>query len=222
MDLEVEGCLLGVTIHVEVEFGLDVDDFGLDFVHGEPEVGEGFFFDDAFAFVADVGDGFEGDLPRSHEPIAINQPGGTQEAADGFDAVFFEVEGDRGVEAVDEVGGVEVVGIDAEGAFFEALLGGEEFAGSAGGVEEFVGFGEVADVKAADGEGKLTGFIEGEFAGAEGVPGEDVPLGEGVESGGFGVDEFAEAVVGDRFAGFGEGDFGAHFCRCCRGRAKRG
>jgi hypothetical protein len=63
----------------------------------------------------------------------------------------------------------------------------------------------------SDGEGELPRFIEGELAGAEGIPGEDVPLGEGVESGGVGFEQFAEAVVGDGFAGFGKGHFGAHF-----------
>lgn len=115
------------------------------------------------------------------------------------------------MEAVDEGVGGEFGGVEGEGAFFEALLGGEEFAGSAGGVDKFVGFGEVGDVEAAYGEGELSGFVEGEFAGVEGIPGEEIPLGEGVEAGGFGLDEFAEAVVGDRNSGLGEGLFGADF-----------
>jgi hypothetical protein len=31
--------------------------------------------------------------------------------------------------------------VDGKGAFFQALLGGEELADATGGVEEFVGFG---------------------------------------------------------------------------------
>ena len=129
----------------------------------------------------------------------------------GSDRLLFEVDGDRGVEGIDEVGEGEVVGVGAEGAFFEALVGGEEFAGAAFDFGDFVGFGEFGDVESSDGEGELAGFIEGEFAGAEGIPGEDVPGGEGVESGGVGLGEFLEAVVGDRFSGFGEGLFGADF-----------
>ena len=93
----------------------------------------------------------------------------------------------------------------------EALVGGEKFAGAAFDFGDFVGFGEFGDVESSDGEGELAGFVEGEFAGAEGIPGEDVPGGEGVESGGVGLGEFLEAVVGDRFSGFGEGLFGADF-----------
>jgi hypothetical protein len=74
-----------------------------------------------------------------------------------------------------------------------------------------VGFGQVGHIEATDGEGELAGFIEGELAGAEGVPGEDVPLGQGVESGGVGLEQFAEAVVGDRLAGFTKGFLGADF-----------
>ena len=72
-------------------------------------------------------------------------------------------------------------------------------------------FGQVVDVEAPHGEGELPRFIEGELAGAEGIPGEDVPLGEGVESGGVGFEQFAEAVVRNGLPGFGKGDFGAHF-----------
>jgi hypothetical protein len=34
--------------------------------------------------------------------------------------------------------------------------------------------------------------------GAEGIPGEDIPGGEGIESGGVGLQQLAEMIVGDR------------------------
>ena len=169
------------------------------------------FFGDAFFGVAGVGDGAEGDFPGAHESIVAQEFCTFEEAADGIDRAFFEVDGDRGMEGVDQGGEGEVVGVSGEGAFFEALVGGEEFAVAAFDFGKFVDFVQVHEVESSHGKGELAGFVEGEFAGAEGVPGEDVPGGDGVESGGVGLGEFVEAVVGDRFAGFGEGLFGADF-----------
>lgn len=86
------------------------------------------------------------------------------------------------MEGIDQVAGGKFRVGEGEGAFFVALLGGEEFAGAAGGVDQLVGFCQVGDVEASDGEGKLTGIVEGEFAGAKGIPGEPRPGGEGVEA----------------------------------------
>ena len=115
------------------------------------------------------------------------------------------------MEGIDQVAGGEFFCDQGEGAFFVALLGREKFAGAAGGVDELVGFCQVGDVEAAEGEGELAGIVEGEFAGAEGIPGEHIPGGEGVEALGVGLGEFVEAVVGDRSPGFGKGFFGADF-----------
>lgn len=207
------GMGLGLVEEVELAFGgvvdleLFKDDLGFEFVDVEPEVEEGFVFGGV------GGEDFEGDFEGFHEEGVGDEVGVFEEAADGGEGLFFGVEGEDGVEAVDEVGGVGVkfFVVEGEGAFFEALLGGEEFAGSAGGVDEFMGFGEFGDVEAAYGEGELSGFVEGEFAGVEGIPGEEIPLGEGVEAGGFGLDEFAEAVVGYGNPGLGEGFLGADF-----------
>jgi hypothetical protein len=49
--------------------------------------------------------------------------------------LFFQVEGNDGVEAIDQGSGGKLVGVGGEGAFFEALLGGEELTLAAGGVD---------------------------------------------------------------------------------------
>lgn len=64
-----------------------VTDFGFDFVHGEPEVGEGLFFGDAFFVVPNQGDGAEGDFPGFHEGFVAKEFGFFEELADGLETV---------------------------------------------------------------------------------------------------------------------------------------
>lgn len=70
------------------------------------------------------------------------------------------------MESVDQVASRKFCVSEGEGTFFETLLRREEFAGAAGGIDQFVGFGEVGDVEAAKGKSKLRGIVEGEFTGS--------------------------------------------------------
>jgi hypothetical protein len=52
-----------------------------------------------------------------------------------LDAGFFFINGDRGMEGINQIGGGEFLGISGESTFFEALLGGENSTGTTGRVE---------------------------------------------------------------------------------------